>query len=902
MPPVRAKDLAAAETALAHALQGQGSCLFVTGPAGIGKTVFVESVVAVAADWRVVRIEGAEHESRMVWAGLSQLVHRLHEHVDSLKPAHQLIIESLVDPTTGEAPDAFGAAVSVLALLAQAAESAPTLLVVEDHHWLDADSARALDFAARRLDGLRVMVLATSRSSEVAGHAQVALANLSDDEVVALLVDLGLGLVTARALAAQVGGLPLAVVHATRTLTDAQRQGLEPLPSPFPMSADNLPAALVDVSRGLPTATLGALRLLSAAGQFGRGWRDVLREAGFDAEVLTPAEDAGVVAVAPDRVHFVHPLFRAAVYAEARPGERRACHRVLAAAATEPDRALWHEARAAVGHDDALAVRLADLAEEAFRAGAHGSAFEAWHRAGELASTDGSAGSYEVRAAEAALWAGNNSPARGVIERRPPLESKDTALVGLAAAFEARAGHADAAYALFARLGGLLESSDPDGAARAFLAAARTRLRTGHVGAAGDALARLTELLDRVTDAAVLQQAEVVLAVVETMAGGDGTRLGAACAALVPRQGPLTGDLVFLADTVALALAFLRRRDDALVLVERLRSTAAERNLPSLIPYLDTAKACALNSVDLPGCSIAAANAVEWADAIGQPNLATAALGYLANVQAALGDDRVFVTAARVGAAGTENAWVTERMARGYYWTTMGQPERVLEELLPLHEWAAGELKTVMFWQADLGEAAVRAGRHDLAEEVVGQLRHFQSVFPNPWLEGATARVEGMLADIDECGPVFERAVAAFEAGEIRLAVARTELLWGERLRRSRRRSEARQHLSRARELFGQVGAGRWVERCEHELVASGGAAAPDHALDADRVLTPQELQIARLCVAGHSNRDIGALVFVSGRTVETHLSAVYRKLGVKNRSELARAAADDPALRGPTG
>ncbi|MBI5087757.1 MAG: helix-turn-helix transcriptional regulator [Actinobacteria bacterium] len=243
---------------------------------------------------------------------------------------------------------------------------------------------------------------------------------------------------------------------------------------------------------------------------------------------------------------------------------------------------------------------------------------------------------------------------------------------------------------------------------------------------------------------------------------------------------------------------------------------------------------------------------------------------------------------------------MTERMMRGFYWTTLGQPERVLDELLPLHEWASGELKTVMFWQGDLGEAAVRAGQIDLAEEVVKQLHGFNSIFPNRWLEGAAARVEGLLADIDSCGSSFEISVNAFAANEIRLGEARSELLWGERLRRSRRRSEARQHLARAKELFEQIGAGRWVERCEHELIASGGAALPhDHALDAERVLTPQELQIARLCVAGQSNRDIGATVFISARTVETHLSAIYRKLGVKNRAELARAAADDPALRG---
>jgi DNA-binding CsgD family transcriptional regulator len=904
VPSARANELGVARAALDDALLGRGGSVFVTGAAGIGKSTFVASVVAgVSPEWFVVRVDGDEHESRMVWAGLSQLIHRLREHVGALKPAHQRIIEALVDPTSGQAPDAFAAAVSVHALLAQAAEAAPTLLVVEDHHWLDTDSVRVLDFVARRLDGLRVLLLATTRAGDVAVGTQLALGPLSDDEAVELLLDLGLGMVTAGELIAQIGGHPLAIVHAAAALTEAQRVGLDPLPTPFPMSADDLPGALVAVIRGLPTSTGDALRLLSAAGSLGRRWPIVLQAAGVGLDALTPAEDAGVISMATDSLRFTHPLFRAVAYAEATPSARRADHRLLAATETDPGRALWHEARAAVGHDDGLAVRLATVAEEAFRTGAHSSAFDAWHRASELASTDARADEYEIRAAEAALWAGNNAPARDIISRRPPLESTDTALVGLAAALEARAGQADSAYALFVRAGTLLEGLDPDGAARAFLDAARLRLRTGHVAAASGALERLTALHERVSDPALLQQTEVVLAVVDTMTGAPVERLRAACAALVPVQGPLVGDLVFLADTVALALAFLRQRDDALALIERLRSAAAERNLPSLIPYLDTAKACALNSIDLPGCSIAASNAVEWADAIGQPNLATAALGYLANVQAALGDTGVVVSAARIGAAGTENAWVTERMARGYYWTTMGQPERVLEELLPLHEWADGQLKTVMFWQADLGEAAVRSGRVDLAEEVAQQLREFNAVFPNRWLEGAAARVDGLLADVDRCGEPFSVSVAAFAAGDIRLGEARSELLWGERLRRSRRRSEARQHLARARALFQQVGAGRWVERCEHELIASGAGAAPaNHAHDAERVLSPQELQIARLCVAGHSNRDIGATVFISARTVETHLSAVYRKLGLKNRAELTRAAADDPALRGAIG
>lgn len=229
----------------------------------------------------------------------------------------------------------------------------------------------------------------------------------------------------------------------------------------------------------------------------------------------------------------------------------------------------------------------------------------------------------------------------------------------------------------------------------------------------------------------------------------------------------------------------------------------------------------------------------------------------------------------------------------------MGHPDRVVEQLLPLHDWLGGTFKTVLFWQGDLGEAAVKTGNPALAREVTDQIGGFVDAFPNDWLRGAHARLEGLLAEIDVCGKWFGASVVAFERGDMPLAVARSELLWGERLRRSRRRAEARIHLTRARELFPRVGAGRWIERCEQELIAAGGTAKPvDHERDAERILTAQELQIARLAVDGLTYKDIASTMFISSRTVETHLSAIYRKLGVKNRSALFVAARDDPALQ----
>lgn len=218
---------------------------------------------------------------------------------------------------------------------------------------------------------------------------------------------------------------------------------------------------------------------------------------------------------------------------------------------------------------------------------------------------------------------------------------------------------------------------------------------------------------------------------------------------------------------------------------------------------------------------------------------------------------------------------------------------------MPLHRWLDGELKVLQFWQADLGEAAVRMGDRDLAREVAEQLRVFHEQLPNQWFEGARTRIEGLLADVDDCDRWFERSVEQFHLGRATMAEARSRLLWGERLRRARRRAEARPHLEAARALFAQVGASRWVARCDQELLAAGAAARPDDAdRSAEQLLTAQELYIARLAVAGGSYKSIAAELFLSPRTVETHLSTVYRKLGLRNRAGLAAAAQRDATLR----
>ncbi len=240
---------------------------------------------------------------------------------------------------------------------------------------------------------------------------------------------------------------------------------------------------------------------------------------------------------------------------------------------------------------------------------------------------------------------------------------------------------------------------------------------------------------------------------------------------------------------------------------------------------------------------------------------------------------------------------VSSQMALGYYALSRERFEDAFDVLFPLHEWSAGGLRSALFWQADLAEAALRTGRRDVAEAQAEMLDRFARTTKSTWLSAAHARVAAQLAtDLDQAVGWFERSTELFTESDYPIARARALLMWGERLRRGRRRSAARERLLEARAGFDGAGMSVWVERCERELAAAGAQPA-NSARRAHAVLTPQELQVARWIVAGESNREVATRMFLSPRTVEAHLSTIYRKLAVRGRSELAALAHDDASL-----
>ncbi|MCU1351530.1 MAG: family ATPase, partial [Acidimicrobiales bacterium] len=364
------------------------------------------------------------------------------------------------------------------------------------------------------------------------------------------------------------------------------------------------------------------------------------------------------------------------------------------------------------------------------------------------------------------------------------------------------------------------------------------------------------------------------------------------------RSDALGADAVFLAEIVAPSLTFMRRGSDAAALLDRLEGELRERAAVRPLISVLGARVMAHHGQRLPDAVAVGLEAISLAEETGMPLLASTAAASMAVSAAVAGD----ATSCRRAADLLLASPMVEHHASA--WTGLGylalvegrlddadQAYRALAEVSPV-----GAM--IVRWEPEWIEVMIRSGRTDEARALLDELVALGP--PGPASLGAVARVRGMLApDEDDAAGHLGTALAVFQASGNKVGEGRTELVWGERLRRARRRAEARGHLARAVELLEGVGAALLAARATTELRAAGGVV--DEAEPAHVSLTPHELAIARLVVGGASNRDVGARLFISPRTVEAHLSAIFRKLGVRNRRQLAARALDEAVLQPTT-
>ncbi len=907
----RSAERAALLAALDDARRGRGRALVLSGPPGIGKTALLDEAVAAAEGFRVLRSRGVESESRLAFAGLSDLVRPVLECLPSVPAPQRAALRAALALGPPATPDRFAAYAAALSLLGVVAGDSPVLVVVNDAHWLDAPTREALLFCARRIEDEPVAVLAASRErgaerAEMPGVNRLDVGPLDAAAAQELLesatASAPLAPPVARTVLAAAEGNPLVLVELPRALSDAERAGTASLPQPL-RAGEALAGAFRRRVEGLDPGARRALALaaVSADGAL-RPLSAALAAVGGTDEDLVAAEAAGVLVLQDDVALPWHPVLRSVMRELAEPAERRAAHRALAGA-LDPERdaeaRAWHLAEASVGPDDEVADALEGAAARAAGRTAYAAAARLFERAALAAPSPARAGSALLAAAQMSFAAGDAARAAAVVERlwdAEPAGALRAETAHLRGFLTMLSHHADDAFALLAREARRVRADDPALAARMLCDAGLTRAMAGECR---DALRSMQEAASYVG----LDEAPQLVSSLAAALALDGRAREAG--ALFDRAEPYLREVEPLSpegQTVALSLTALRwigRLEDAERHQRRWLARARAGGCPAYVGFPQALGA----EIDMrrgrwADARARALEAVRTLEETGQTSVLSFALVTLAQVEACLGREEdcrahgaeavEIADALGLGSIPVFRAYALALLAQG-----MGRPDEVVELLEPVapytEQQGLGEPATVP-WQPDLVEAYIRLGRTVDARRALSRLSEEAHRTGGVWARAVTSRCRGLLDD--DIDRHFAEALRLHALTPMPFELARTRLAYGSRLRRAGRRGEAREQLALALAVFDELGAALWGLRAREEIAASG-AGLPRRGTRSPDELSPRELQVAAAVAQGLTNRETAARLFLSEKTVERHLGSVYRKLGVRSRSELARRFAE---------
>ncbi|WP_219508678.1 AAA family ATPase [Nonomuraea ceibae] len=854
---------------LTEAGAGASAALVLTGEAGIGKTALLDHLASGAG--RVLRTTGIESENELPFAALHQLLRPALDHLDLLPGPQAEALRAAFGMTAATGRDRFLIGLAVLTLLSEHAGEQALLCLVDDAQWVDQASLDALTFAARRLDAEGVVMLFALREPRPLGLPELRLGRLDEAATAALLAARTGGELPAyvrERVTAEAQGNPLALVELSRAMTAEQRAGLlGPLPAaPGGLSAAGRVQAAFGAQLGLlPPLTRRAL-LVAAADDTGDP-AVVLAAAGAAAPDLEPAEKAGLIHLTGSTLAFRHPLVRAAAYQGATFAERIAAHDALVAVLhgdEHADRRAWHRASAATGPDERAAAELERAAERATGRQGMASASAAYERAAQLSADPAARQRRLVTAAQVAADAGLFHRVAALLEHGDGTGSPEAARVR--AALELNAG--SAAEAVRVLLGA--DFGEPAIAVEAVHAA----LSAGDPGLAA-----------RVCERALAAPP-----------GPHGTLTGVALLltgrATTPRWEDAARDAGalfserFLAARAAYAVDDHRLAGElAALLLDHCRSHGLLGWQATCLHLLAESR-LALGALDLAGQS--AAEGLRHAEYAGLDHRACHLRATLATVAALEGDETrcrelagdalAHATAHDIGSAAAH-----ARHALALLHLGAGDPAPALAHLDRV---PPGPPMLTAFLLPGLVEAAARTGtpRPDAAAGYERWARRTGS----PAALALAARCRALTSTGEQAEDHFGAALGHHEPG---LERSRTHLLYGEWLRRRRRRTDARRHLRAALEGFDRAGAAPWAARARAELRGTGEVIDETAATGSPLGrLTPQEREVVRLAAAGVSNREIAAQLFLSPRTVGHHLYRAFPKLGVTSRRQLADA------------
>jgi DNA-binding CsgD family transcriptional regulator len=900
----RRAETAALDRLLDRAADGAGGGLVVWGEPGIGKSAVLDYAVEAASDATVLRCRGTRMEAGLAFAALHELLWPVIDRLETLAAPQAAALRGALGMSRDTTnPFLIGAA--VLSLVSGLARERPVLVVVDDAQWVDEATAHCLGFLARRVATESVVVLLTGHEDPASGPWEglpaLEVGGLADEDarrlVAAVVPGADAALVDRTVRAA--GGNPLAL-HELPTL-DRETDGEAPiLPSgePVPVGPRLRRAFCARVDALKPSTR--ALMLLAAAED--RGDRHVVHRAGsgwgVDTSTWEEVLRSGLIRASGSRLEFRHPLIRAAVYDGAPFLERQAVHRALAAALpmdAAAERA-WHLAAAAEGPDEDVATLLEQAAEQCLQRSAGPIAASTLRRAAELSPTPAAAARRLAAAARAAWAAGNAEAARQLLEDAErlcgelPVARMSGGLRGIlefAYGMPERAHHylvCDMAVVPETRRAAELGTV----AVRAAWSAGRPDLQrealqqVRAVDTGGDpALSGLMPVL-RNWWSCYDETGEVTPTPLD-MAGDTVGRLGTAAWELLPpvplvQAWGIEGGLL---DVLRVQAAQLRRRHELAALAVVLAQTA----------ILDLAAG------RWSAAEAAAAEGLLLAEEVGADHVATQCHTTLGSLAAARGDHRaVDEHAARILQVSVPRG--VRALSAAAYWHRGraalfdGRPQEALSDLLrlgePGHE--AAHPTGALFAAVDTVEAAVQVGNTEVVEAQVAMVEEWAQRTGATWARAACHRLRALVRGGSAAEVSFRAALDVAGAGGQPFEYARTRLLYGEWLRRARRRADARLQLAGAAEIFDRLGAEPLRVRALREQALTERPAAPrvpDPATAAG--LTAQELRVARLAADGLTNREIAAQLLISPRTVGHHLANVYPKLGITSRAELAR-------------
>jgi DNA-binding CsgD family transcriptional regulator len=875
---------------LDDARSGRGGALVLRGEMGIGKSVLLADAAARADAMRVARAVGVEAESEIAFAALDQALRGLRLRL----PPEGAVEES-------SRVERFAVALAALDLLAEEAESEPLLILVDDAQWLDRPSADAFHFIGRRLAAEHVALVIATRELLIGsgphGLPELVLTGLDEQESLGLLTALRheVAVPVATELFRATAGNPLALEASSRSLTPGQLRGAEPLPPLLP-GAEAIELAY---GRALETLDAEARRALLVAAANETDDMGVLTAAlevsGIAPQALEATRE--FVSLRVGSIEFTHPLARSAIYEAASPRDRRKAHRALAAAyvdAADADRRVWHLALASGGPDEEIAAALERTARQAIRRGGLAAAATALRRAAALTPRASERVRRLAAAAQAAQSAGRIDEAIALLEQGlrqtddPRQRARLHSIHGDAEYSRAPARATDA-YLAAARL------MEPWDRGRATYMLANAVACLGPTGRYRTAL-QLTDRAARLHDPdSVLSTAGLAIALAFSGRSADAAAvIGSRTAEEWLRE---FADEPILLTELGTAEIITDRADDAQALLDFVIAGARQETALSTLAYALQA-ACWL-----------AADTGHWLEAwaLGTESIALSqeigsiidaawsesALALVAALQGREEACRSFagsVDAAAQAVGSVELTTMTSTalgllaLARGDAAGAVDLFERVRQIAREHgHHQSYGGA-----WLPDLVEAYLRDGRREEAEVLLAGVPEWRPRDALVWGAASDARCRGLLADALGFAAHFDRALALHARTHNPFERARTELCYGERLRRARRRAEARPHLREAHLTFERLGAEPWAALAAAELEATGmtvESSGPPALAD----LTPHELRVASIVAAGATNHEVAARLFVTPKTVEYHLRSIYRKLGIRSRSELTR-------------